>query len=234
MGSVPVREQADREGWSDEHLVCRILAGEKPLYEVLMRRHNQRLFRVSRAILQNDFEAEDVVQDAYVRAYEKLASFEGRARFSTWLTRIAVHEALARVNRQDRFRPLDDQQAGAKDGAIQFMLAKPDPEHESASRELTTILQQEILNLPENYRLVFVLRDVEEMSTAEAAECLNLSEQNIKVRLHRARAMLRRKLRERAIAILPQSFPFLAARCDRIVASVLQTIAGRNPKASSK
>jgi RNA polymerase sigma-70 factor, ECF subfamily len=234
MESVLVREQADQEGWSDEHLVRRILAGEKPLYEVLMRRHNQRLFRVTRAILQNNSEAEDVVQDAYVRAYEKLASFEGRAKFSTWLTRIAVHEALARVNRQDRLRPLDDHETGGRDGAIPFIFAKPDPEHECASRELTTIVQQEILNLPEKYRLVFVLRDVEEMSTAEAAECLNISEQNIKVRLHRARAMLRKKLRERAIASLPQSFPFLAARCDRIVASVLQAIAERHPQTSSK
>src|ERR1035441_2040621 len=117
MGSAPVPEQADREEWSDEHLVSRILAGVKPLYEILMRRHNQRLFRVTRAILQNNSEAEDVVQDAYVRAYEKLASFEGRARFSTWLTRIAVHEALARVNRQDRFRALDnDHETRAKDG----------------------------------------------------------------------------------------------------------------------
>jgi RNA polymerase sigma-70 factor, ECF subfamily len=199
-----------------------------------MRRHNQRLFRVTRVILQNNSEAEDVVQDAYVRAYEKLASFEGRARFSTWLTRIAVHEALARVKQQDRFRPLDDYDMRAKDYVIPFISAKPDPEHECASRELTIILQQEILNLPENYRLVFVLRDVEEMSTAETAECLNLSEQNVKIRLHRARAMLRRKLRERAIACLPQSFPFLAARCDRIVAFVLQTIAERNPEAASK
>lgn len=230
MGTVPVRDQADREEWNDEHLVSRILAGEKPLYEVLMRRHNQRLFRVSRAILQNDSEAEDVVQDAYVRAYDKLASFEGRAKFSTWLTRIAVHEALARVNRQDRLRPLDDHETGAEDGAISFIFAKPNPEHECASRELTTILQQEIVNLPENYRLVFLLRDVEEMSTAEAAECLNLSEPNIKVRLHRARAMLRKKLRERAIRSLPQSFPFFAVRCDRIVAFVLRAIAERNPE----
>jgi RNA polymerase sigma-70 factor, ECF subfamily len=235
MSILPVREQADREeGWSDEHLVSRVLAGEKPLYEILMRRHNQRLFRVTRAILQNNSEAEDVVQDAYVRAYEKLASFGGRARFSTWLTRIAVHEALARASRQDRLQPLDDHEARANDGAIPFMFAKQDPEHECANRELAIILEQEILNLPENYRLVFVLRDVEEMSTAEAAECLNLSEQNIKVRLHRARAMLRKKLQERAIASLPQSFPFLGARCDRIVAAVLQAIAGRNPETGKK
>jgi RNA polymerase sigma-70 factor, ECF subfamily len=233
MGSVTV-PQTDREGWSDEHLVSRILAGEKPLYEIVMRRHNQRLFRVARAILQNNLEAEDVVQDAYVRAYEKLASFEGRAKFSTWLTRIAVHEALARLNRQNRFRPLDDHETLAKNGAIPFMFTKPDPEHECARSELATVLQQEILNLPENYRLVFVLRDVEEMSTAEAAECLNLSEENIKVLLHRARAMLRKKLRERAIGSFPQSFPFLAARCDHIVACVLQAIAERNPQTVSK
>jgi RNA polymerase sigma-70 factor (ECF subfamily) len=229
MGSVPVAQQADGEVWSDEHLVSLILAGQKPLYEVLMRRHNQRLFRITRAILRNDSEAEDVVQDAYVRAYEKLASFEGRARFSTWLTRIAVHEALARASRQDRFLPLDDHETRAIDRANPLIFAKPDPEHECASHQLTDILQQEILSLPENYRLVFVLRDVEEICTAEAAECLNLSERNIRVRLHRARALLRRRLRDRAIASLSQSFPFLGARCDRIVASVLLAIAERSP-----
>src|SRR6059058_5760370 len=99
-------EQAGTEDWSDEQVVERVLAGETALYELLMRRHNQRLYRVARAILRDDGEAEDVMQDAYVRAYQNLASFEGRAKFSTWLTRIAVHEALARAHRRQRFQPL--------------------------------------------------------------------------------------------------------------------------------
>ncbi len=227
-------EHANREGWSDEQIVNRILAGETPLYEILMRRHNQRLFRVTRAILHNDSEAEDVAQDAYVRAYEKLASFEGRAKFTTWLTRIAVHEALARVHSQARFQVLDKHQIPSQEREPAFTSPKKDPEQECASRELTDILQQEILDLPENYRLVFVMRDVEGMSTAETAECLSVSAENVKVRLHRARAMLRRKLRERAMDGLPQTFPFLGARCDRIVAAVFQAIAGENPETRSK
>src|ERR1700741_3323201 len=99
-------EQAKQEAWSDEEIVSRVLAGETGLYELVMRRHNQRLYRVARAILRDDAEAEDVMQDTYVRAYEHLADFEGRAKFSTWLTRIAFHEALARCQRHSRFQSL--------------------------------------------------------------------------------------------------------------------------------
>src|SRR5215472_14784196 len=108
MVSTALLEQAKQEAWSDEQVVRRIVGGETALYEVLMRRHNQRLYRVARAILHEDAEAEDVMQDAYVRAYQHLADFEGRAKFSTWLTRIAVHEALARSRRLSRFQPLEN------------------------------------------------------------------------------------------------------------------------------
>src|ERR1700745_3009559 len=107
MASAALLEQARNEGWTDEHVVERVLGGETALYELLMRRHNQRVYRIARAILRDDAEAEDVMQDAYVRAYQNLADFEGRAKFSTWLTRIAVHEALARSRRRGRFQPLE-------------------------------------------------------------------------------------------------------------------------------
>src|SRR5215475_11779245 len=107
MAITALFQQAEQEAWSDEQVVSRVLAGETALYELLMRRHNQRLYRVARSILRNDTEAEDVMQDAYVRAYQHLADFEGRARFSTWLTRIAVHEALARCRFRARYQSLD-------------------------------------------------------------------------------------------------------------------------------
>src|SRR5215472_4680333 len=108
MASAGIFNQAGRQEWSDEQIVDRVLSGETALYEILMRRYNQRLYRVARAILRDDAEAEDVMQDAYVRAYQHLADFEGRAKFSTWLTRIAVHEALARSRRLSRFQPLEN------------------------------------------------------------------------------------------------------------------------------
>jgi RNA polymerase sigma-70 factor, ECF subfamily len=107
MASAALLEQARDEGWTDEQVVERVLAGETALYELLMRRHNRRVYRVARAILRDDGEAEDVMQDAYVRAYQHLSSFEGRAKFSTWLTRIAVHEALTRTRRLSRLQPLE-------------------------------------------------------------------------------------------------------------------------------
>src|SRR5438309_5885405 len=107
MASAALVQQAQRDDWSDEEVVRRVLNGETALYELLMRRHNQRLYRIARSILRDDAEAEDVMQDAYVRAYQSLASFEGRAKFVTWLTRIAIHEALARCRKRSRFQSLD-------------------------------------------------------------------------------------------------------------------------------
>src|SRR5437764_15269800 len=107
LASAALQQQAKREDWSDEEVVKRVLEGELALYELLMRRHNQRVYRIARAILRDDSEAEDVMQDAYVRAYQNLASFEGRAKFVTWLTRIAIHEALARSRKRSRFQSID-------------------------------------------------------------------------------------------------------------------------------
>src|SRR5215472_9043650 len=179
MASAALLEQARQEAWSDELVVRRVLAGEAALYELLMRRYNQRLYRVAMAILRDDAEAEDVMQDAYVRAYQHLAEFEGRAKFSTWLTRIAVHEAFARLRRDARFSPLEDPDSG-RHGVDAFIVPDRNPEQQAVDAELTALLENAILSLPRDYRVVFILRDVEEMSTAEAAECLNLTQENIK------------------------------------------------------
>ncbi len=214
-------ERARLERWSDEEIVARVIEGDTALFEIIMRRYNQRLYRVARAILRDDGEAEDVMQDAYVRAYQHLRQFEGRAQFSTWLTRIAVHEALARMRRRNRFQDLDALLDTQGDSMTRLLSNTPDPESRASQGELRGLLEEAILALPESYRTVFVMRDVEEMSTAEAAEALGLSEENVKVRLHRARAMLRRELYARAGTASAQAFQFHAVRCDRVVAGVM-------------
>src|SRR5215472_17906570 len=131
MASTALLEQARNEDWTDERVVSRVLGGETALYELLMRRHNQRLYRIARAILRDDAEAEDVMQDAYVRAYQNLASFEGRARFVTWLTRIAVHEALARSRRRSRFQSFDQSDPPNGDLMNSATSSNRNPEQES-------------------------------------------------------------------------------------------------------
>jgi len=214
---------------TDEQVVHRVLAGETALFEILMRRHNQRLYRAARAILGDDTESEDVMQEAYVRAYQHLRQFAGRAKFSTWLTRIAVNEALGRAARRTRMTELDsDPQFSGRNGGESMRTLRsqgPNPEEQVSHSELQALLQEAILNLPESYRTVLMLRDVEEMSTAEAAECLDISEENLKVRLHRARNVLRKRLYARTGASLTSAFSFQAVRCDRVVKAVFERIA---------
>lgn len=210
---------------SDEEVVERVLAGETALFEIVMRRHNQRLYRVARAILRDDAESEDVMQDAYVRAYEHLQQFAGKAQFATWLTRIAVHEALARVSRRKRIAELDS--ASAPDGDVMnfFESKERNPEQRAADSEMRQMLEQAVSGLPESYRTVFMLREVEQMSTEDVARALDITEATVKVRLHRARGMLRRELYARAGAQVTCAFPFDAVRCDRVVRNVFARIA---------
>jgi RNA polymerase sigma-70 factor (ECF subfamily) len=209
---------------SDEEVVRRVRAGETGLFEVVMRRYNQRLYRVARAILQDDAEAEDVTQQTYVNAYRHLDQFAGRAMFSTWLTRIAVHEALARARRRGRFdeqEMVDDRDGEAMDA---LKAPGPDPERQAFAGEIRTLIESAIENLPEHYRAVFVMRDVEGMSTAESAECLDITEETAKTRLHRARMLLRDALYQRVGIESAAAFSFEAPRCDRVVAAVFEQI----------
>jgi len=208
--------------WSDEHIVERVLAGETALFEILMRRHNQRIYRIVRGILNNDSEAEDVMQDAYVRSYQHLGQFEGRSTFVTWLTRIAMHEAFSRVQRLKKQISLDSREDGA--GADLACISENGPERNVANMELHSALESAILALPLKYRSVIIMRDVEEMSTAEAADALEISEESVKVRLHRARALVRRALYRQSGKHVPEVFPFPATRCDRVVAAVFSRI----------
>ncbi len=223
MRASAILQLANSVELTDEEVVTRVLNGETALFEILMRRYNQRLYRVARSILRQDDEAEDVMQDAYVRAYQHLSQFAGRAKFSTWLTRIAVHEALARAHRGKRYDALDE--LGAVQGEnMKFASASPSPEQEVATAQSHAILEDTILSLPESYRTVFMLRHIEELSTTETAECLELSEETVKTRLHRARAALRQGLLTRAGVGIKQAFPFLGYRCDRMVELVLARI----------
>src|SRR5690349_9371077 len=183
MASAALVQQAQREDWSDEEVAKRVLDGETSLYELLMRRHNQRLYRVARAILRDDSEAEDVMQDAYVRAYQNLAGFEGRAKFVTWLTRIAVHEAIARSRKRSRFQSIDSSESSNGE-TMNPATSERSPEQQIYDRELSVVIERAVLSLPDEYRIVFMLRDVEGMSTEETAHCLSLTQENVKVRLH--------------------------------------------------
>jgi RNA polymerase sigma-70 factor (ECF subfamily) len=224
MAVTTLLEQAKLEGWSDEEVVRRVRDGETALYEIIMRRYNQRLYRVARAILHSDVEAEDVMQDAYVRAYQHLEQYSGRAPFGAWLTKIAVNEALARLRSRGRIQELEAMFNGQDDAPV-LMSNMKSPEQQVSSRETNQLLEEAILALPGTYRAVLMMRDVEEMTTADTAAALELTEENVKVRLHRARALLRKELFNRAGAGRNEAFPFLGARCDKMVRLVFERLA---------
>ena len=220
---IGILERAKCEGWTDLEVVERVKAGESALYEIIMRRYNQRLYRVARAILRDDGEAEDVMQDAYVRAYQHLGQYAGAAPFSTWLTRIAVNEALTRLKGRKRAQQLEDIDSNG-DGPLYVADNSPDPEQNASVAELGHLLEQAVLDLPEHYRAVVMLRDIEEMSTAETAAALDLTEENVKIRLHRGRAMAREWLFDRVGSQAKEAFPFMGVRCDRVVAMVFDKL----------
>jgi RNA polymerase sigma-70 factor (ECF subfamily) len=203
---------------SDEVVVARVLAGERQLFELLMRRYNRRIFRVVRSIVRDDLEAEDVAQEAWVRAYDHLGSFEGRALFSTWVTRIGVHEALARVRRARRQEPMD------LDDVQEVVMSAGTPEQHASDGELRRVIEEAVDELPEHYRTVFMMRTVEGMPVSDTAECLGITEETVKTRAFRARALLQRAIGARLDSVAAGAFDFLGVRCDRIVARVLARI----------
>jgi RNA polymerase sigma-70 factor (ECF subfamily) len=205
---------------SDSDVILRVLAGEVTLFELIMRRYNQRMYRAARAIVKSDAEAEDVMQEAYVNAFAHLSEFRGRSQLSTWLVRIAVHEALGRIRKGKRVTPLDDPDSQT------FDLATPErgPEQHVSDHELGAILEEAVDGLPESFRTVFVLRVVEQLSVSEAAEVLGVQEETVRTRLHRARGLLQSTLVGRIGSALPQLFDFHLSRCDRVVHEVLARI----------
>jgi RNA polymerase sigma-70 factor (ECF subfamily) len=205
----------------DDAVVRQVLAGDVARFEVLVRRYNQRVYRVVRSVLRDDAEAEDVMQHAYVAAFEHLQQFRGDARFSTWLTRIAVYEALRRLRKGRRTVPLDDAEPRVDPSQWDWR----DPEAVAIAAELRPVLEAAVESLATGYRTVFVLREVEGLSTLEVATAMALTEDNVKVRLHRAKGMLRERLRHDLGDPALQVWRFEAVRCDRVVARLWQQLA---------
>jgi RNA polymerase sigma-70 factor, ECF subfamily len=208
---------------SDTEIVERVVGGDLPVFELLMRRYNQRLFRVARSIVGNDDEAEDVVQETYVRAFEHLSQFAGLALFSTWLTKIALYEALSRRRERQRMPTID--LCHLESINMTSSASGQSGEEAASSKELGIILTKAVDELPEELRTVFTLRMIEGLDTNETAACLDLTAANIKVRLHRARSLLRERIDGRIGSAARQLYQFGGERCDRIVTNVLTRLA---------
>jgi RNA polymerase sigma-70 factor (ECF subfamily) len=224
-GAMAVAQSA---ALTDEDIVRRVRDGEASLFEILMRRHNQRIYRATRAVIKDEHDVEDVMQQAYINAFTHLHQFEERSQFSTWLTRIALNEAFSRRRKLHIVEPLHDLEAGSSKDRDTLMdtLTSPhaDPERQAYAEELHRVLEQAVDTLPETYRTVFMLRDIEGLSTSETGEGLGLGDEAVKTRLHRARAMIRRAVTARIGDVAAGAFQFHAVRCDRVVAAVLASI----------
>lgn len=197
-------------GLSDAEVIDRILKGEKRFFEVIIRRHNQRIFRVGMSILDSDVEVEDAMQVVYINAYLHLDKFEHRSSFSTWLTRIMINQCFEQKKKQQRIKLKLAE-------SVNFMCMKVTA-NELVNKELNTVLETAIANLPEKYRLVFILREVEDLSVRETSQTLNIEEVNVKVRLNRAKVMLKESLNR---YIKNDIYHFHLSKCDRIVNNVL-------------
>ena len=208
----------------ERELLAQLRAGHAPAYTALMRRNNQRLFRLARGVLGDDAEAEEAVQEGYLRAFTALEGFTGEASLATWLSRIVINEALGRLRKRP---PTVDIEALAElpgDALPEQMRREPSPEQAMARREIGRAIEQAIDALPPNFRSVFMLRAVEQMSIEETAACLGIPGETVKTRLHRANKLLRQALTQQFGVLLDGAFPFLGARCDRLIAAVLSRL----------
>jgi RNA polymerase sigma factor (sigma-70 family) len=203
----------------DDEVIALIREGAINTYEVLMRRYNQRLYRVCISILRNDEDAEDALQEGYIRAYEQLNKFRGESAFSTWLTRIVINQALKKNKENKRFVHENDTTGPT---IIETMKDSSNPAQALIRKELKKNLESCIRSLPDRYRMVYMMREVEKLSVAETSACLNISEVNVKTRLNRAKEKLRNSLSE--IYNEMEVFEFHLSRCNRIVENVLRSI----------
>lgn len=223
MRPVDPTEAVRIEDLDDAALLERAQQRDGAAFWLIIKRHNQRLHRVARAVLDDDTEAEDVLQETYIHAFTHLSEFRAEARLSTWLTRIALNEALGR--RRQR-RPTVDLKA-IEAMATPFSVHGANPEEATALAEIRRLLEHAVDGLPEAFRIVFVMRDIEEMSMEETALLLGLRPQTVSTRLHRARRLLREALRDKLASVFTDTFLFAGARCDRLTQSVLDRLAIR-------
>jgi RNA polymerase sigma-70 factor (ECF subfamily) len=225
----PAAATTSETSLSDLTLVRQSLEGDHKAFEIIMRRNNRALYRAARSILRDDADAEDAVQDAYVRAYQSFGQFQGESKLSTWLTRIVINESLERLRKQKREAGkislenvvnLESHIDRTVDGE-----PRPDGPESAAMRAQTRrLLEHKIDQLPPAFRTVFVLRALEEMSVEETALCLGVPEATVRTRFFRARSMLRESLAREIDTVFEDAFAFAGDRCDRIVSAVLERI----------
>lgn len=212
----------------EPELVAHARAGDRQAFRTIMTRCNQRLFRVARAVVRDDAEAEDVLQESYVRAFAAMAGFRAESGIATWLTRIVLNEAHGRLRRRPDNVELEELEA-AQEGAqvLNFpgMPKADDPEAAAARAQIRRILERAVDALPEPFRLVFILREIEELSVEDTARHLDLKVETVKTRLHRARRRLREALDAQLADVMVGAYPFLGARCERITEAVLRRLA---------
>jgi len=207
---------------SDEELVERVRQGDRLAFELLMRRNNRRVYRAVRAVLREGADVEEVMQQTYTLAFTHLDQFQGHARWSTWVCRIAFNEALARVRQRGRFVSIE-----ASEGTVPeaWRSPTPDPERQLRARELGRLVEETIDGMPDIYRSVMIFREIEGLTTLETAAILEVEENVVKTRLHRARALLRDGIERRIGQQVDDAYAFEARRCDRVVAAVLARLA---------
>jgi len=225
----PAVAQLDLSGLSDGELAARIGHGDQRAFEIVMRRHNRLLYRTARAILRDDFEAEDCVQEAYLQGFRSIAAFRDESKLSTWLTRIVVNQALGKMRARrkeagnvhvDNVLDLD----GRVQGASPFLADPEQPDACAAREEMRRLLELKIDQLPAAFRTVFILRALEGLSSEETAACLSIPEATVRTRLFRARSQLRETLERDVDLALEDAFAFEGERCDRIVEEVLHRL----------
>jgi RNA polymerase sigma-70 factor (ECF subfamily) len=212
------------EAQDEAALVERARRGDAAAFELLMRRHNQRVYRVVRSVLHEPQDVEDTMQQAYLSAFLHIEQFAGTSRWSTWVCRIAINEALAQLRRRGRSVSLAETD---EETMTVGKTPQADPEQAAAGHELQAILEQAVDGLPEIYRTVVMLREIEGMTTAETAAVLDVQEEVVKTRLHRARVTLRASLEKKVGEALEETFTFGNERCDRVVAAVLARLTDR-------
>lgn len=227
MHGLARRERLGLAEAADPLLVDLARHGDENAVRVLVQRYNRRLYRVARAILRDDAEAEDVVQEAHLNAFAALDRFRGDSSFATWITRIALNAALGRLRGWRPTVGLDKFERNEEARVIIFPTAHLNPEQDMARSQVRDLLEQVIEELPDPFRIVLVLRDVEDLSVEETAEHLGLKPATVKTRLHRARKMMRAGLAERAAATLPDLFPFAGQRCERMADKVVEALQRR-------
>jgi RNA polymerase sigma-70 factor (ECF subfamily) len=222
------RRSLAHEQLDEAELVDRARRRETDAFREIMRRHNRRLYRVARAILKDESEAEDVVQETYVRAFKAIGAFRGEASLATWLTRITLNEAYGCLRRRRanvEIEALDREPYSAEIVMFRANGRNADPEKAAAQAQIRSLLESAIDTLPEHFRMVFVMRDIEEFGVEDTARLLELRPETVKTRLHRARRLLRNTLHTQLSTMLTDAFPFAGRRCARISEAVLARIA---------